>query len=226
MTVSLALIITTVLWAIIVWTGIAPILSLPVSRVKREYAQVLLLLGTIGVGVEWLTQREMHVVTLVSMAAFVLVAGMMIYLLRRLDYYVEDLLQELFILAVSAAGTALISSVWYWGITSAISLLLLRLIVAAIPVIYYLVAWRVAGQRHSLWSIGVYMTLLLIKWVTFPAWGVWSVLLLLLYSILVGYVLHWMSTTTYAEKVFSWNIEPAKVWSLLVLSAGLLVLFF
>lgn len=226
MTVSLALIITTVLWVIIVWTGIAPILSLPVSRVKREYAQVLLLLGTIGVGVEWLTQREMHIVTLVSMAAFVLVAGVMIYLLRRLDYYVEDLLQELFILAVSAAGTALISSVWYWGMTSAISLLLLRLIVAAIPVIYYLVAWRVAGQRHSLWSIGVYMILLLIKWVTFPAWGVWSVLLLLLYSILVGYVLHWMSTTTYAEKVFSWNIEPAKVWSLLVLSAGLLVLFF
>lgn len=226
MTISATLIITTVLWVIIVWAGIVPIFSLPVARIKRDYAKILLWLGTIGMGVEWIAQKEIHAVTLLSMGVFVLVAGVMLYLLRRLDYYIEDLLQELFILAVCAAGTALVSSVWYWGIATTIPLLGLRSIVAIIPVLYFLISWKVARQQYSLWSIGVYLVLLTIKWISLPAWGVWSILLLLLYSMLVGYVLHWMSTTTYAEKVFSWNIEPAKVWSVLVVSAGLLVLFF
>lgn len=223
---NLPLIFSTVVWVILVWGSLLPILSMPVARIKRDFVFALLIVGTMCVAIEWATRLEMHLVTLISLVSFIIFAGVIGYLLRRLDYYIEELLQELFVLAMTSAGISIVSSIWYWGIDSLMGLHLLRVIVAILPLIIFGISWYFARQNFSKWSAGIYVVLLIIKWVTLPMWGIWSIILLMLYSTLVGYVVNWMATTTYAEKVLAWNIEPSKVWSLLVLSAGMLVLFF
>ena len=186
----------------------------------------LSILGSVSLAVEWCTRQDMRLVSMISLVAFLGITLGMVILLRRLDYYVEELLQELFVLAVSSAGVSLVTSFWYWGVSSNFSLVILRIIVASIPLVLFAISWLIAKQRHSVWSAGIYVALITIKWVTFSYWGIWTIILLLLYSTLVGYVANWMMTTTYAEKVLAWDVAPAKVWGLLVLSAGMLVIFF
>ncbi|MCC7304582.1 hypothetical protein IT418_04200 [bacterium] len=217
---------STVIWIFLLWFGMLPILSMPLARIKREFVVALMILGTLAVGVEWVTRQDMHPVSIVSMLLFVGIATCMTYLLKRLDYYVEDILQELFALAMSCAGIGVLTSIWYWGIDGDMDLSTLRIIIAVLPVFFFLGARCIARQKYSLWACCVYALLITIKWITLPFWGIWTVIIVLLYSTLAGYVVYWMVSTTYAEKVLSWNISPAKVWSLMVLSAGILVLFF
>lgn len=223
---NLPLIAITGIWILLVWGMIMPIFSMPVARIKREFALTLLGVGSITIAIEWLTRLAMHPVSILAISAFILICGIMLYLLRRLDYYVEDLLQELFVLAVSSAGIGIVTSLWYWGLFEQVNLFALRLLIAGLPLVFFGVSWSIAKQQYSLWSAAIYCGLLLLKWITLPYWGIWTIILLMLYSTLVGYVANWMATTTYAEKVLAWNIVPAKLWSVLVLSAGALVLFF
>ena len=223
---NIPLVVATVVWIAVVWRWMLPLLSMPIAKIKREFVLFLSILGSVSLVVEWCTRQDMRLVSMISLLSFVSIALGMVVLLRRLDYYIEELLQELFVLAVSSAGVSLVTSIWYWGIASNFSLVFLRIIVVSIPLILFAISWLVAKQRHSLWSAGIYVLLVAIKWLTFSYWGIWTIILLLLYSTLVGYVANWMMTTTYAEKVLAWDVAPAKVWGLLVLSAGMLVIFF
>ena len=223
---NLTLVVATTVWIAVVWRWMLPLLSRPIARIKREFVMFLSILGSVSLAVEWCTRQDMRLVSMISLVAFLGITLGMVILLRRLDYYVEELLQELFVLAVSSAGVSLVTSFWYWGVSSNFSLVILRIIVASIPLVLFAISWLIAKQRHSVWSAGIYVALITIKWVTFSYWGIWTIILLLLYSTLVGYVANWMMTTTYAEKVLAWDVAPAKVWGLLVLSAGMLVIFF
>lgn len=222
----IALIISTAVWAYLVWFGMLPLLSMPIARIKREFVWVLMSFGTLAILVEWFTKQDMHLVSIISLIAFVVISSVMVYLLKRLDYYVEEVLQELFVLAMSSSAIGILTSFWYWGVEGVIGLGLLRWATAITPVIIFAIAWKIARQKYSLWAAYIYVVLMAIKWITLPYWGIWSVIIIVLYSTLTGYVAEWMISTTYAEKVLAWNISPAKVWSLMVLSAGILVLFF
>ncbi len=220
------LVLGTIIWIVLSWTTILPILSLPIARIKREYAIMLLVFGSVAFITEWVTRQSIHPVSAIALAAFLGISVGMAHLLKRLDYYVEELLQELFILSVTSAGISVVTSLWYWGIAGFQNLLGLRIVVAAIPVVVFMISWFIAKQKYSVWAIALYIAMFALKWVTFPLWGIWTVVLILLYATLTGYVAQWMVSTTYAEKVFAWNIAPSKVWGVLVITAGVLVVFF
>lgn len=222
----IALVLSTVAWVVMLWFYLLPLLSMPIARVKREFSMTLIGMGSLVISVEWLTRKDMQLESIIALCAFIVFACIMVVLLRRLDYYVEEVLQELFILAMMSSTIGLLSSVWSWGIESALPLLALRVISGVIPLIMFIVSWLIAKQHYSLWGMALFIGLIIVKWLIFPYWGIWSVIVVLMYSTLVGYVANWMQSTTYAEKIFAWNIAPAKVWSVLVLTAGLLVLFF
>jgi len=224
--VNLPLLIATVVWTVVVFAGVIPILRLPMSRAKREFSVVLAILGVLSIGIEWVTRRELHAVSGFALTALLVFSGVTLRLLRRLDYYVEELLQELFVLALCSGTISIVTSLWYWGIAGGMSLGITRIVVATIPIVSFIIAWYLTRQHYNIWSLAVYVTILLVKWLLFPNWGIWTVILVLLYGTLVGYVINWMVTTTYAEKVLAWNVEPAKIWSFLAVGAGLLVLFF
>lgn len=226
MTQNLPLIIATFVWVLVSFGWILPLLKLPMSRIKREFTVSLVLLGSASIVVAWLTKQELHVVSSVSLVALLAITLVMVRLLRHLDYYVEEVLQELFVLAVSSSAISVVTSVWYWGVAGNMSLGLIRVVTAVIPAIYLIFTWDIVRQKYNLWSLVLYIALIAVKWVMFPLWGIWAIVLVLLYATLVGYVVNWMVSTTYAEKVLAWNVEPAKVWGVLVLGAGVLVLLF
>lgn len=213
-------------WLLASFGWVMPLLKLPMSRIKREFTVSLVLLGLISIVIAWLTKQELHLVSSISLLALLAITIVMVRLLRHLDYYVEDVLQELFVLAVSSSAISVVTSVWYWGVAGNMSLELVRGVTAVIPTIYLIFSWLIVRQKYSLWSLALYIAIIVVKWAIFPLWGIWAIVLVLLYATLVGYVVNWMVSTTYAEKVLAWNIEPAKVWGVLVLGAGALVLLF
>jgi hypothetical protein len=223
---NLPLLIATVAWGLVSFGWVLPLLMLPMSRIKREFTVSLVILGLISISIAWFTKQELHSVSSISLVSLLVLSAVIVRLLRRLDYYVEDILQELFILAVSSSAISVVTSIWYWGIAGNLSLELTRVVTAMIPVGYLVFSWLVARQKYCVWSLALYVVLVGIKWIIFPLWGVWAIVLVLLYSTLVGYVVNWMVSTTYAEKILAWNIEPAKVWGVLVFGAGLLVFLF
>jgi len=223
---DLPLWIATIVWVYMSLFWVLPLLRLPISRVKREFSVSLVVLGFSSIAVEWVTRQELHVVSSASLMGLLIVSIVMVRLLKRLDYYVEDILQELFVLAACSSAISIVTSIWYWGIAGGMSLQWTRIVVVIIPVILLIYSWFIIRQRYSLWALVLYAGLIGAKWMMFPLWGIWSVILVLLYSTLVGYVVNWMVTTTYAEKVFAWNVEPSKVWGVLVFGAGALVLLF
>lgn len=220
------LIVLTIAWAAITYNQIIPILRLPLAKSKREFVLLQTVIGVVSMIAAWVTINSLTMFTLVMLMLYQSVCTILFHLLAKLDYYIDDLLQEVLLLTVLFGGSATITSIWHGGIDLVSSVMVVRLSVVLVGALFIIGA-KIMGRSHSgWWAIMVYVVLMLAKWITVPLWGVWSLILIFVYSVLAGYVAHWMATTTYAEKVLAWNISPAKTWGVLVIAAGVLVLAF
>jgi hypothetical protein len=123
-------------------------------------------------------------------------------------------------------GSSIITTIWYWAVIVVDNLLYIRVLLVIICLVLMLAGYLFRKSAAMLWSMASLIGIIILKWVLMPYWGIWSLLLVYGYAMFLGYVIEWMVSTTNAEKILSWNIAPSKVWAILVVITGLLVIAF
>ncbi|WKZ23832.1 MAG: hypothetical protein QY312_03650 [Candidatus Dojkabacteria bacterium] len=217
----------TAFWIALALFGLLPLYFRPLARIKRLLAVCLIGIGTFFLSVAWMSGGIFLISIYLLALLFVVVSTVMTYYLGKLDYYTEEVLSEAFIVTVLLAVIGISSSLWQWGLHSGLlNITLLRITLVALPVVAMVWCAYWFQKNFLYWVVITFIVLMAVKWMTLPFWGIWTSVIVLLYSVLTGNVLAWMASTTYAEKILAWNISPSKVWGLLVASAGILILFF
>jgi hypothetical protein len=226
-TATIILTVLSVVWGAVLVNQVIELIQRPLSRSKRNFILFVWILGAIALVLEWFTRAEIHAISIIATMLFQTTATIMFHMLDKLDYYLDDLMQEVLLISILFMGISLTTTVWYEGVSLlSISAFWLRVTTASIPAVLLLLARYIGHSKTALWSLAVYVGTVGVKWVLLPMWGIWSLVVVLMYALLAGNVIHWMTTTTYAEKVLAWNIRPAKLWIALILAAGVVVFSF
>ncbi len=221
-----ALTIITLVWLASVSIQGVPLLFAPIARVKRAQVIAITVLTLLAIVTAWIGREYLHSVSGYSLLVACVAGSIGYVILKRLDYYVDDLLRELLLVVSISSAISIMTSVWFWGIEQNPSLIGIRIAIALIPLLILTIVWLTQKESSLFWMAGIYIAMLVIKTVILPWWLIWTPILSLLFAVLAGYTVYWQITTTKAEKLFAWNIEPAKIWLMLAGLAGLLVLAF
>jgi len=223
--------LTVLILALILSTGFTltvlyPLLRLHVSTYKRRIVIILALIVFLNViSLILFFSTEM----LLSSFLVLIVLGIIVaisILLRRLDYYLEELLAELLVLVFGLSTVHIMVVVWDIFIDLSLPLYLMKGFVALVPLFSFALKRMYVKNFGIMHAALIYSVLIIIKLVLFRYLGLWSIILLYIYSILAGYVASWMISTSRPEQILSLNISPEKIWMSLVLIAGALVIGF
>lgn len=227
MSIALWIVGISLLGAIVVSGFCLPyLLSAPLSREKRFYIASLVGMLVAVTFIAIILREYVDTAFAIGVIFFALGISAQMILLRRVDYYLEDLLHELMALVIVAFTMIVLEVFWYWGIDQLLPSIVLRIAAVGIALFSLGLLGVLAKAVYYRWTVLTFLIVVVIKWITIPFWGVWFMIMALLYSVLVGYVAHWQIATTRAQQIYAENTNPAIVWGVLLVVATVLVLFF